>query len=86
MVGWEAATEANEGVGGLGGEEAWEEVEVFWGFDIHLLVERVGDIFATVWFHAAPGTVGGDVTKKVVGTVGGGDRRGAGNICDEGEE
>lgn len=61
-------------------------MKVFWGFDKHLVVERVGDKFATMGFHAAPGTVGGDRLEKVAGAVIGGDRRGASNVCNEGEE
>ena len=64
-------------------EEAREEVKVFRGSGIHLLVEGVGDDLTTVWLQSTPGTVGGDVTKEVGGAVGRGDRGGAGNVRNE---
>ena len=71
-------TEANEGVEGLRQEEAREEVKVFRGSGIHLLVEGVGDDLATVWLQSTSGTA-----KEVGGVVGRGDRGGAGNVHNE---
>ena len=64
-------------------EEAREEVKVFRGSGIHLLVEGVGDDLATVWLQSTPGTVGGDVMKEVGGAVGRGDRGGTVNVRNE---
>ena len=63
--------------------EAREEVKVFRGSGIHLLVEGVGDDLATVWLQVTPGTVGRDVTKVVGGAVSRGDRGGTGNAHNE---
>jgi hypothetical protein len=70
----------------LRGKQTGDEVEVFGGVGVDVLVERVGDIFTAVFFNSVPCTVWGDGVEEVVNAIGVGDRGGACDVCNLGEE
>ncbi len=63
-------------------KQAGDEVEVFGGIGIDVLVERAGDIFTAVFFNSVPCTVWGDGVEEVVNAIGVGYRGGACNVCN----
>ena len=64
------------------GKQTGDEVEVFWGVGVDVLVERVGDIFTAVFFNSVPCTVWGDRMEEVVNAIRVGDRGGACDVCN----
>ena len=64
------------------GKQTGDEVEVFGGVGVDVLVERVGDIFTAVFFNSVPCTVWGDGVEEVVNAIEVGDRRGAWDVCN----
>ena len=64
------------------GKQTGDEVEVFGGVGVDVLVERVGDIFTAVFFNSVPCTVWGDGVEEVVNAIGVGDRGGACDGCN----
>jgi hypothetical protein len=66
----------------LRGKQTGDEVEVFGGVGVDVLVERVGDIFTAVFFNSVPCTVWGDGMEEVVNAIRVGDRGAACNVCN----